>query len=52
MRNIILRDLIEVFEILKKYKSRMNATKSAFGVSLGTFLGHLVTQRGIESNPE
>ncbi|GFS40362.1 hypothetical protein Acr_00g0068110 [Actinidia rufa] len=31
---------------------RHNAAKCAFGVGLGKFLGHLVTRRGIEGNPE
>ncbi|GFY97528.1 hypothetical protein Acr_12g0000690 [Actinidia rufa] len=43
-----IRDLTEVFDILKRYKLRLNAVKCAFGVNLGKFLGHL----GIEANPE
>ena len=45
-------DLTEVFAILKRHKLRLNAAKYAFGVSLEKFLGHLVTRRGIESNPK
>ena len=47
-----VRDLTEVFAILKKHKLRLNVAKCTFGVSSGKFLGHLVTRRGIESNPK
>ena len=47
-----IRDLTEVFAILRKNKLRLNAAKCAFGVGSGKFLGHLVTRRGIEANPE
>ncbi|GFZ15662.1 hypothetical protein Acr_25g0000710 [Actinidia rufa] len=47
-----LRDLIEIFAILQQHKLRLNAAKCAFGVGSGKFLGHLVTRRGIEANPE
>ena len=39
-----IRDLAEVFAILKTYKLRRNAVNCAFGVSSGKFLGHLVTR--------
>ena len=47
-----LKDLTEVFEILKEHKLRVNATKCAFWVSSGKFLGHLVTLLGIVANSE
>lgn len=31
---------------------KLNPTKCAFGVSLGKFLGFMVTQRGTEINPD
>jgi len=34
------------------YKMKLNPTKCIFGVSLGKFLGFMVSQRGIEANPE
>lgn len=46
-----LRDLDEMFQILKKNKLRLNASKCAFGVGSGKFLGFLVTNRGIEADP-
>ncbi|XP_057488824.1 uncharacterized protein LOC130774783 [Actinidia eriantha] len=45
-----LRDLSEIFVILRQHKLRLNATKFAFGVRSGKFLGHLVTRRGIEAD--
>ncbi|GFS41430.1 multidrug resistance-associated protein 14 [Actinidia rufa] len=47
-----LRDLSEIFAILRQHKLRLNAAKCAFSVGLEKFLGHLVTRRGIEANPE
>ena len=45
-------DLGDVFQILRKYKLRLNATKCSFGVGSGKFLGYMVTHRGIEANPD
>ena len=39
-----VRELTEVFTILKKHKLRFNAMKCAFGVNSRKFLGHLVTR--------
>ncbi|XP_065623880.1 uncharacterized protein LOC112029605 [Quercus suber] len=47
-----LDDLQETFEILRRYKMKLNLSKSAFGVSSGMFLGFMVSQRGIEANPD
>ena len=47
-----LKDLIEVFTILKEHKLRLNLSKCAFGLSLGQFLEHLVTWQGIEAKLE
>ncbi|KAI5313046.1 hypothetical protein L3X38_042220 [Prunus dulcis] len=41
-----------MFGILKDYRRRLNPTKCAFGASLGKFLGFMISQRGIEANPE
>ena len=45
-------DLRSIFEILRKYKLRLNASKCSFGVGLGKFLGYMVTHWGIEVNPD
>ena len=46
-----LEDLQVVFEILRSYKLRLNASKCSFGVGSGKFLGYMVTHWGIELNP-
>ena len=43
-------DLRSVFDILWRYKLKLNGSKCSFGVSSGKFLGYIVTQRGIEAN--
>ena len=45
-----LEDLETIFEILRKYKLRLNASKCSFGVRSGKFLGYMVTHRGIKVN--
>ncbi|KAM2778465.1 hypothetical protein COP1_013842 [Malus domestica] len=47
-----IHNLAETFNILRKYKIKLNPTKCTFGVSLGRFLGYLVTQRGTEAHPK
>ena len=47
-----VRDLTNIFGILRKHKLRLNASKCSFGVSSGKFLGYMVTHRGIEVNPD
>jgi hypothetical protein len=47
-----VEDLRRLFEILRRHNLKLNATKCAFGVGSGKFLGFLVTQRGIEANPD
>ena len=47
-----LDDLKEMFITLKQYQMRLNPTKCVFGVASGKFLGFMVSQRGIEANPE
>ena len=47
-----IKDLQEAFATLRKHQMKLNPTKCAFGVASGKFLGFMVTQRGIEANPE
>ena len=47
-----VRDLGNIFEILRKHKLHFNASKCSFGVGLGKFLGYMVTHCGIEVNPD
>ena len=43
-------DLTNIFEILRKYKLHLNASKCSSGVGSGKFLGYMVTHKGIEVN--
>ena len=46
-----INNLKESFEILRKYKMKLNPAKCAFGVTSGKFLGFMVNHRAIETNP-
>ena len=45
-----LDNLQETFNTLRRYNMKLNPSKCAFGVSLGKFLGFMVSHRGIEAN--
>ena len=47
-----LTDFSNIFEILRRHKLRLNASKCSFGVGSGKFLVYMVTHRGIEVNPD
>ena len=47
-----LTDVQEAFVTLRRYKMKLNLVKCLFGVSLGKFLGFMVSQREIEANPK
>ena len=47
-----VEDLGNIFEILRRHKLCLNASKYSFGVGSGKFLGYMVTHRGIEVNPD
>ena len=47
-----LDDLRETFTTFKQYQMKLNPSKCVFGVASGKFLGFMVSQRGIEANPE
>ena len=47
-----LEDLKETFDTLRSYNMKLNPSKCAFGVTVGKFLGFIVFQRGIETNPD
>ena len=42
-----INNLKNIFEILRRYKLRLNAAKCSFGVGSGKFLGYMVTHRRI-----
>ena len=45
-------DLRNIFEIQRKHKLRLNASKCSFGMGSSKFLGYIVTHCGIEINPD
>ena len=45
-------NLGSIFEILRKHRLHLNASKCSFGVRSGKFLGYIVTHKGIEVNPD
>ena len=47
-----MEDLRETFDTLHSYNMKLNPGKCAFGVTLGKFLGFMVSQRGIKANPD
>ena len=47
-----LDDLKETFSTLRKYNMKLNLAKWVFDVASGKFLGVMVSQRGIEANPD
>ena len=47
-----IEDLQGAFEVLRQHKLRLNAEKCAFSVGSSKFLSYLITDRGIEINPD
>ena len=45
-----LDDLRETFDTLRSYNMKLNPNKCAFRVTVGKFLGFMVSQKGIEVN--
>ena len=48
----LLADLTETFQSLRAYNIKLNLKKCVFGVPAGKLLGFMVSERGIEANPE
>jgi hypothetical protein len=48
----LISDLEETFSNLRRFRIKLNLGKCMFGVSSGKLLGFLVSERGIEANPE
>ena len=36
-------DLMDIFEVLRRHRLRLNADKCAFGVGASKFLGYMIT---------
>src|SRR4051812_38929922 len=47
-----IQDVEETFEVLRQYQMKLNSQKCVFGVRSGKFLGFMITNQGIEANPE
>ena len=52
LSNSLISDLHETFKNLCTYQMNLNPTKCTFGVPAGKLLGYIVSERGIEANPE
>ena len=48
----LISDLSETFTSLRRFRWKLNPEKCVFGVPSGKLLGFIVSQRGIEANPE
>jgi hypothetical protein len=48
----LVPDLTEVFAKLQQHRVKLNPEKCIFGVPSGMLLGFVVSERGIEANPE
>jgi hypothetical protein len=48
----LISDLAETFDILRKFKMKLNPEKCTFGVPSGKLLGYMVSRCGIDPNPE
>ncbi|RDX76950.1 Retrovirus-related Pol polyprotein from transposon 17.6, partial [Mucuna pruriens] len=46
------RALGRVFQVLRKHRLKLNPEKCSFRVRVGKFLEFMLTERGIEANPE
>jgi hypothetical protein len=47
----LIRDLLEIFNNLQKFKIKLNPKKCTFGVASDKLLGYIVSARRIETNP-
>ena len=45
-------DLVKAFDVLRRYRMKLNPTKCAFSITSKKFFGFMVTKRGIETNFE
>ncbi|XP_016178361.1 uncharacterized protein LOC107620749 [Arachis ipaensis] len=48
----LTHDLKVIMNTLRKHQMRLNPAKCAFGMEAGKFLCFMITQRGVEANPE
>jgi hypothetical protein len=48
----LLDDLRETFANVDRYNIKLNLKKCSFRVPIGQLLGYLISEKGIEGNPE
>jgi hypothetical protein len=48
----LISDLAETFDIIRKFKMKLNPDKRTFRVPLGKLLGYMLSHHGIDPNPE
>src|SRR3990170_815496 len=48
----LLSDLVETFANLRRYDIKLNPSKCTFRVPGGKLLGFVISERGIDANPE
>ena len=48
----LVSDLEETFDTLRRFNIKLNPEKCTFGVPRGKLLGYIISERGIEANPE
>ena len=51
-RDQFIADLEETFNSQRKFRWKLNPTKCVYGIPSGKLLGFIVSNRGIETNPE
>jgi hypothetical protein len=50
--NTLIADLEETFNNLRCFNIKLNPKKCTFRVPRGKLLGYIITERGIEANPD
>ncbi|XP_020964004.1 uncharacterized protein LOC110265374 [Arachis ipaensis] len=50
--NKLIDDLQAIFKALRMFNMRLNPLKCAFAMEAGKFLRFMITQRGVEANPD
>jgi hypothetical protein len=48
----LISDLVETFDNMRKFKTKLNPDKCTFSVPSGKLLGYMVSHCGIDPNPE
>ncbi|GKF88371.1 reverse transcriptase domain-containing protein, partial [Tanacetum coccineum] len=49
---VLIADIAETFDNLRKINIKLNPKKCSFGVEEGKFLGYMVTSKWIRANPK